>query len=160
MAVWATLEMLRGRLPHGAITPVSAPDETQALGWLNYAEARMRSVLAAQGLRTTYTAGSGTDDDAILILAEQAVNYAEGRFRRAKSSLEGDDENLDGQELVDGFDAFIDNIEDEATLFGAELEGGDAPESASAFRSHVTDDPTGLSVTDFAARVSMSEEID
>lgn len=152
----ASLPSVEGRLPHHVIDASSSPSNVVVGQWLDYAEARMRSVLAAAGLRTSYN--SPADDDAIAILGEKACDYAEGRFRRAKASLEGDDENLDGQLLIDSFEAFISRIEDEPVLFGAELEAGDVAESQRAFRSHVTD--LGADLDDFAPRVEMSKVYD
>ncbi len=154
MAVWADVDAVRARVSYATIGVTSKPTEDDVLGWLNEAEARVRGILAAQGLATTYDVGS----DAVLILRGAVVDYAEGHCLNTWASGDGNVGARPGDPLLAKFEGFLGELRARTVQLGSELVGGDVAEPARRLRSYWTDNDDGLSIAagDFAPVIGSS----
>lgn len=136
MPTWSSVSDVSARVSYATINGTSKPTDTQVSGWIDYAEAIMRAVLAAQGLSTTYAVLS----DAALILGKWATDYAEGQTRKVWA------EHKEGDALIDAFEEFVEKMRTRTIQIGSELAAGDVAETARGVRSYVTDNEDGLSI--------------
>lgn len=150
MPTWATADDVRARVAYATIGTTSKPTTAQVEQWLDEAEARIRGVLAAQGLPTTYT-----DTDAVNILTVAATDYAEGHILNTWSSQDGNTGARPGDVLIDKFDAFLEQLRARTIQLAGELAAGDVAESVRRVRSYWTDNEDGLSISagDFAPAI-------
>lgn len=137
MPIWSSVDDVRRRVTYGEITPTSAPTEDDVSGWLDDAEAETRAALRACEIRDTFNAG--TDADAIRILAKHVVDYATGTLKLAWASASGDEDNADGQPLVDAYQARLVDLFARPGVWAAMLEpSGQAPRRTLQARSHTS----------------------
>ena len=145
MPTWAAASDVQARLTYETISTTSSPTTAQVEAWIDEAEARIRGVLRAAGLTTTYS-----DTDSVNILTHHVCDYVEGRVLMAWASGTGGTEDREaGQLLVEKFDAFIADLRTGAIQLGSELDsGGDVPDSIQLARSHIDDNEDDLSLDD------------
>lgn len=143
MPTWAAATDVQARLTYETIDGSSSPTTTQVEAWIDEAEARIRGVLRAAGLATTYS-----DTDSVNILTNVVADYVEGRVRLAWGSGTGGTEDTEaGERLIAKFDAFIQELRTGAIQLGSELDAsGDVPDSVQLARSHIDDNDDGLTV--------------
>ena len=143
MPTWAVADDVRARLSYETIDGSSSPNTTQVEAWIDEAEARIRGVLRAAGLATTYS-----DTDSVNILTNVVADYVEGRVRLAWGSGTGGVEDTEaGERLIIKFDTFIQDLRHGAIQLGSELDpGGDVPDSIQLARSHIDDNEDGLTL--------------
>lgn len=142
MAVWASVDDVRARVSYATIGATSKPTEDEVLAWLNEAEARVRGILAAQGLATTYDGGS----DAELILRGAVVDFAEGHCLNTWGAGDGNVTGRPGDALLAKFETFLGDLRARTVQLGSELAGGDVAETSRGVRSYWTDNDDGLSI--------------
>src|SRR6056300_1618766 len=117
MPKWCTVNNVQSRLTYGSITGASSPNVKQVNEWIDEAEGRIRGVLRAHGLTTTYT-----DTDSVAILRSMAAKYATGHVLRSWGSRSGGDETEQGDSLIEAFDADIELLRNKGIQLGSELD--------------------------------------
>lgn len=143
MPTWAAATDIQARLTYETIGASTNPSTTQVEAWIDEAEARIRGVLRAAGLSTTYS-----DTDSVNILTHHVSDYVEGRVRLAwGSGTGGVDDTEAGERLIEKFDAFIAELRTGGIQLGSELDpSGDVADAIQLTRSHITDNEDGLTV--------------
>lgn len=111
MAVWATADHVRRRVRNAVVTASSDPSTIDVVSWLDFAEAQLRAILAANGAPVNHAA----DSDAGRILGEWATDYAEGRLRAAWSS--GDPDSDGGQIQLDAWERHLADLRSGSVTF-------------------------------------------
>lgn len=154
MPTWAAASDVQARLTYETISTTSTPTTAQVEAWIDEAEARIRGVLRAAGLTTTYS-----DTDSVNILTSFVADYVEGRVRLAWGSGTGGTEDTEaGERLIGKFDAFIGDLRSGTIQLGSELDpGGDVPDAVQLARSHIEDNEDSLSLDngDFAPKFTI-----
>lgn len=143
MATYATITDIRARLPYRDIDATSTPTETQALAWLDEAEALANGCLQGGQLPAPYTS-----TQAKLILKSKVLDYVEGHLRNAHATAGGDGTNDDGNEKLELFQTWLDDVKLRPTMWGSILGEGAGPASARRVRSYIRGNADGKSVTD------------
>lgn len=137
MGTFAKLADLQARLPSRKITEKSAPSSVDCENWIQEAEVLLTSALTASGVKSILPT-----DSTAPIVRSWVCDYAESRIRSAWSAA-GGEESVVGKDLLDKFNARLDDIVNNGTRYT--LFFGAASESAtvSKIRSNATDtDPS------------------
>lgn len=135
MSIWATVDQVRSRLTYGELTAESSPSLNDVQDWLDEAEARVKGILRAAGLTTSYD-----DADSLLILRNMVVRYAVGNIMMSWGSKTGSDDMEAGQRMVEQFEADLEKIRNHYVQLGAELSSSGSVTTRKV-RSHVLDVP-------------------
>lgn len=135
---YAQVSDVQARNPYRVIDGSSKPTTTQVDTWILEAEALLHGALNAGQCVTPITGGDG-----IKLMRSWACDYAEGHVRQAYAAAGGDGNNDDGKDLLERFDARLQDILDNPARYSSMLNGGSAASGTSHFRSHITDDVDG-----------------
>lgn len=150
MGTFAKLADLQARLPSRKITDKSAPSTVDVENWIEEAEVLLTSVLSASGVKDIQPT-----DTAAPVLRSWVCDYAESRVLQAYSSAGGGESTV-GKELLDKFNARLDDIVSNGTrytlLFGAKS----ADAAVSKIRSNTTD--TDASVKSYDPKFVIDSE--
>lgn len=119
MPDYAQVESVRARLPYRTLDASSDPSQTQVEEWILEAEANVNGMLTAIGVSSPCTDSTGRK-----ILAGKAASYAEGRVRMAFAAAGGDGDNEDGRFLIEEFNEFLQDMNDNSAKWIAMLGGG------------------------------------
>lgn len=143
MPTWAAATDVQARITYETISAGSTPSTTQVEAWIDEAEGRIRGVLRAAGLTTTYS-----DTDSVNILTHHVCDYVEGRVLLSFASGTGGTEDREaGTALVAKFDTFLADLRHGAIQLGSELDpSGDVPDSIQLARSHIEDNEDDLTL--------------
>lgn len=145
MPTWAAASDVSARLTYETIDGSSNPTQTQVEAWIDEAEGRIRVILRAAGIGTTYS-----DTDTVNVLTHHVTDYVEGRVLLAWSSGAGGEQDREaGEVLIVKFDAFLEEVRANPIQFGSELAAtGDVSDSIQMVRSHVLDNEDSLTIAD------------
>jgi len=142
---WAAASDVSARLTYETIDGSSNPTQTQVEAWIDEAEARIRVILRAAGIGTTYS-----DTDTVNVLTHHVTDYVEGRVLLAWSSGAGGEADREaGEALIAKFDGFLEDVRSNPIQFGSELAAtGDVADAIQSVRSHILDNDDSLTVSD------------
>lgn len=140
MGTYATNGDVIRNIPGRPISSSSSPSTTDIDNWILQAEALLTGALTCGGITVPITDASG-----VVIMEAWAVLWAEGHTRMALAAGVGDGANDDGKDLIESFNAVIDDIKAEPGQADAMLNGGSQSESTSNLRGYATDNIDGKS---------------
>ena len=146
MGTYATYSDVGARTPARTIDATSMPTATQVSAWVDEGEALLGGALSAGQITIPITDASG-----IKLMRSWTCDYAEAHLRMAWAST-ANDGNPDGQQLLDRFNATIDDIYSHPSRYQASLWSGASSESTRRVRGYVLDNDDSKSITngDFA----------
>lgn len=142
MSTYATVAAnLQPRVAGRTLDATSSPTSTQALTWIEEAEAMVVGALTAAQCAIPAAGSSGAK-----IIASWVCDYAEAHCRMAwVAAIGGGGE--DGSKLLEAFDKRLDAIAENPARYDAMLNGG-GTDSSRRVRSHILDNTDGDTVED------------
>ena len=142
MATYAAIGNVTARVAGRTIDTGSAPTQVQVEAWIDEGEALVTGeLLAAQCALPAASALGGK------ILTSWVTDYAEAHVRMAWVAAIGGGSD-DGKDLLERFNARLDDIANNPARYSAMLNGGAADDSARSMRSHVLDNTDDKTVAD------------
>lgn len=137
------------RLPYWTFSVSSKPSTTNVTAWIAEGEAMLRGAMAAAGITAPSTSA---------VCGKWVCDYAEGRVRVAYAKAGGDGTNVDGQSLLDAFDALLQAIVGNPIQYAAMITGTVRGPRMSSYATANTD---GLSpeAGDFDPTFKISEPV-
>ena len=139
---YATVDQVQKRNPYRCINATSEPAIEDVQEWLDEAEALVDGVLATIGVSTPVTATAG-----IRIIRNKIITYVAGLVQQAYAHSGGDGGNVDGNDFVEAWEAWLESLLNDSVNWARIFGGGTLGSGNVQLRSHTTNNQDSLTVS-------------
>jgi len=142
VGTYASNSDLQARLPGLKLGLETKPNTSQISQWITEGEAYLTGALRAGGISLPIT-----DSGGIEVLKGWAIDYTEGRTRRALAAAGGDTPSETGDDLIEAFFELLRSIRSDPAFFEGMLTGSGSDDTRN-MRGYVTDNADSESISD------------